>query len=114
MTQRELILSRMEASVRDYVSERPNADYHTITAHFGTPKQIVISCLEEMDGEELVNELSVKKKVVGIVYTAAVIAVLLWAGAVFSALEEHEEHKNGFYKEKIVNVHEITNSVEGE
>lgn len=109
MPQREMMLSRMETSVRAYVSENPKADYHSIAARFGTPKQIVTSCLEDMDGEELVRELDIKKKIIGIVTTAVVIAVMLWAGAVFSELTEHNEEMNGRITEEIVNVVHYTN-----
>ena len=114
MAQREQILARMEASVLDFVSERPNSDFNTITAHFGTPKQIVISCLEGMDGEELARELAIKKKVIGVAVSVGAIVVLLWGSVVFSALMEHNDNAEGFYVEQIVNVTEIQNKVEGE
>lgn len=63
-----------------------------------------MTCLNEMDGEELVRELDVKKKVVGIVATAAAIAILLWAGVVFSEMTEHNEEMDGYFTEGIVNV----------
>ena len=109
MKQRELILSRMEASVRDYVSERPDADYHTITARFGTPKQIVISCLEEMDGEELARELNVRKKIVGVVIATAFIVTMLWGSIVLSAFAEHDANMDGHIEEKIVEVVVLSN-----
>ena len=102
----------VENSVRDFVSDTPGADYNAIVARFGTPEQITVSYLEEMDGQELAKELDVKRKIVNIVTVAAVIAVVLWAGVVFSELAEHEQHQNGFYVEKIVDEYDIT--VEGE
>lgn len=114
MKQREMILSRMEVSVRDYVSENPNADFNALSARFGTPNQIVISCLEEMECGELIRELDVKRKVVTIVFATMAVVVLLWAGAVCSALAEHNTRENGYFVEQIVFEAEVPVELEGE
>ena len=46
--QKKQILSRVESSVRDFVTENPHADYAAITQRFGTPQQIAASYIEEM------------------------------------------------------------------
>lgn len=94
----------MEASIRAYVSNRPGTDYREICRRFGTPEQIVNSCLTEMDCADLAKELDIRRKVVSVVTAAAVMAVMLWAGAVFSELTEHNEEMNGYITEKVVNV----------
>ncbi len=104
----------MEASVRAFVSDTPGADYDAIVARFGTPEQITASYLEEMTGEELIGELDLKKKVVAIVTAAGVIAVLLWAGVVFSAWAEHKDSQNGYFVERIIYEGEVKNSSGGE
>ena len=106
--QRKQILSRMETLVRDFTSEEAHADYSAIAAHFGTPKQIVISCLEEMDGTELAIELSIRKKIVAVVISVAAIALVLWASVVFLAWEKHQKNDNGFFTENIVEEYDIT------
>ena len=114
MKQREMILTRMEASVRDFVSERPDANYNAITERFGTPEQIVTTCLEEIDGHELARELNSRRKIVRIVLTTAVIMVSLWAVVVFSALAEHSSRSDSYFVEQIVYETEIPDISEGE
>ena len=107
-------MRRVETSVRDYVSARPNADYHMVTARFGTPKQIVQTCLEEMNGEELIRELNSRRKIVRIVLTTAVIVISLWAAVVILALAEHNSRANGYFVEQIVHETEVSDILEGE
>lgn len=114
MKQREMILTRMEASVRGFVTETPDADYNIIAERFGTPEQIVTTYLEEMDGQELERELNSRRKIVRIALTTAIIMVSLWAGVVISALAEHSSRSDSYFVEQIVYETEIPDISEGE
>lgn len=94
--QKEQILSRVESSVRDFVTENPNADYAAIEQRFGTPQQIAASCIEEMDAQELTLQLRIRKTIVRIVAATALVLVLLWAGVVVTALIRHVKAMNGY------------------
>lgn len=94
--QKEQILSRVESSVRDFVTENPNADYAAIEQQFGTPQQIAASCIEEMDAQELTLQLRIRKTIVRIVAATALVLVLLWAGVVVTALIRHVKAMNGY------------------
>ncbi len=94
--QKKQILSRVEASVRDFVTENPNVDYAAIEQRFGTPQQIAASCIEEMDAQELTLQLRIRKTIVRIVAATALVLVLLWAGVVVTALIRHVKAMNGY------------------
>ena len=94
--QKKQILSRVESSVRDFVTENPNADYAAIEQRFGTPQQIAASCIEEMDAQELTLQLRIRKTIVRIVAATALVRVLLWAGVVVTALIRHVKAMNGY------------------
>ena len=94
--QKEQILSRVESSVRDFVTENPHADYAAITQRCGTPQQIAASCIEEMDAQELTLQLRIRKTIVRIVAATALVLVLLWAGVVVTALIRHVKAMNGY------------------
>lgn len=89
-------MSRVESSVRDFVTENPNADYAAIEQRFGTPQQIAASCIEEMDAQELTLQLRIRKTIVRIVAATALVLVLLWAGVVVTALIRHVKAMNGY------------------
>lgn len=86
----------MESSVRDFVTENPNADYAAIEQRFGTPQQIAASCIEEMDAQELTLQLRIRKTIVRIVAATALVLVLLWAGVVLTALIRHIKDMDGY------------------
>ena len=86
----------MESSVQDFVIENPNADYAAIEQRFGTPQQIAASCIEEMDAQELTLQLRIRKTIVRIVAATALMLVLVWAGAVLTALIRHINNMNGY------------------
>ena len=94
--QKKQILSRVESSVQDFVTENPHADYAAITQRFGTPQQIAASCIEEMDAQELTLQLRIRKTIVRIVAATALVLVLLWAGVVVTALIRHVKAMNGY------------------
>ena len=94
--QKKQILSRVEASVRDFVTENPNVDYAAIEQRFGTPQQIAASCIEEMDAQELTLQLRIRKTIVRIVAATALVLVLLWAGVVVTALIRHVKAMNAY------------------
>ena len=94
--QKKQILSRVESSVRDFVTENPHADYAAITQRFGTPQQIAASCIEEMDAQKLTLQLRIRKTIVRIVAATALVLVLLWAGVVVTALIRHVKAMNGY------------------
>ena len=112
--QREQILLQVENSVLDYASENPDADYDMIAARFGSPKRIAASYLEELEGQELVQHLRVRKKIVQVMALAALAIVLLWACVVYSAKAEFDANMNGHFEERIVDVVKIPDEVEGE
>ena len=94
--QRKQILSRVESSVRDFVTEHPGADYAAITQRFGTPQEIAVSYIEEMDARELTQQLRIRRKILRIVVATALALVLLWAEAVLVALIRHINNMNGY------------------
>lgn len=99
--QKKPILCRVAACVRDFVSNRPDADYATITARFGTPQQIAEASLENMDVTELAQELRVRRIIVRIVAITALSVVLLWAGVVGLALAENRASRNGYITDEV-------------
>lgn len=98
------ILNRINEIIGGYLEENTNPCYDELTARFGTPKQIVTSCLEEMDAEELIQKLKIKRKIVSIVAAAAVAVVVLWAAVVSIAYIENRNDRNGYFEEYISNV----------
>lgn len=100
--QKRRILSPVAASVRDYVTRYPNADYRTLTARFGEPQQIAETCVAEMEADELLRELDHRKEIAWIVFFTAVSIVTLWFGTVLYMICDNANSTNGYYVVEIV------------
>lgn len=98
------ILRKIDETIGSYLEENPDARYGDMTARLGTPKQIVTSCLEEMDTGELIKRLKIKRKIVGIVAAAAIAVVALWAITVSVIYIENRKDGDGYFVEYISNV----------
>lgn len=96
----------MAASVRDYVTRYPNADYRTLTARFGEPQQIAETYVAEMEADELLQKLNIRKRLLRIVSIAAVTSLLLWASVVVYSLIHHVDAVDGYLVEEIIIIDE--------
>ncbi len=100
--QRKSILQRVRESVKELIEINPDADYGLISERLGSPKQIAVSALEEMDEGKLLRALHIRRRIVSIVTAAALAIVILWAGVVGYAYLEHKNSMNGFFTEEII------------
>ena len=60
--QNKLILATIQEDVSAYLSENPEAGASEIEQRFGSPRQIAAACVDEMDMEELLRHLRLRKK----------------------------------------------------
>lgn len=102
--QKREILNGIGTTVEEFLEENPGAAYEEIVSRLGSPKQIAASWLEEMDPADVMKKLHTKKRIITIVAAAAVAVVVLWAGVVISALEEHYLQIDGQFTEEIIDV----------
>ena len=85
-TAKKRILAAIKENVEAYLEEKPAAALEDIQKHFGTPRQIATSYLEELDTPELIGKLKIKRTIVTVICAALGLIVLLWAVAVVIAL----------------------------
>lgn len=101
----------MEISVRDFVSENPNADYRAIVSRFGIPKQIASAYVDDMDTGELLHNLRIRRKIVRIVVVTALLVITAWAGVMIYAINHNEQMAHGY---GVVGEIEVIESIEYE
>ena len=90
------IMARIKTVLNDYLNDHPNADFAELSHRFGTPQQIAASYIEEMNVQDLLKRLRIRKKIICIVIATALTLVLLWAGVVITALIRHIKDMNGY------------------
>lgn len=94
----------MAVSIRDYVSDESRASYKQLVERFGEPKQVSFTYVNEMETDELVEEIRISKKTVGIITLTAVVVVLLWTARLVISYTDHEKDVNGYAVVEIIEV----------
>lgn len=94
--QKKQMIERVKASILEYLAEKPDAGYDDLCTRFGAPEQIAASYLEELDISEIRKQMTIRKKILMIAALTAICIVLLWIGAVTSALIHNYKYSNGY------------------
>lgn len=103
-SQKREILSTLTTSVWEFVSENQNADYQTIAARFGPPRQIAESYVAEMEPADLLERMRVRRRILRIVGAAAAAMLITCAAFFTAAYLTVQRDANGF---AVVDVHVI-------
>ena len=90
------IMARIKTVLDDYLNDHPDADFAELSHRFGTPQQIAASYIEEMNVQDLLKQLRIRKKIICIVVATALTLVSLWAGVVITALIRHVKAMDGY------------------
>lgn len=93
--QKKRILSRIEGSIQDYVSEGNLVTYVQLVRRFGKPEQIAAEYINSMEAEEFIGAFKSRRNVLGIVLTAVVLALLMWAGFLAFCYYDFADSING-------------------
>lgn len=80
------MLGEIEANIDDFVGENPEVSYEDIVSRFGTPQQIASTYVDEAETGELLRMLRVRRKILTIIASVAVLITVLWAAGVAAEL----------------------------
>ena len=105
------ILEKIEQSMAQFLSENPEASYEALAERFGSPRQIAATYVDEMGTDELLRDLRVRRRVVGMIAATAVAVVCLWTGFEIVVTNDYDKDENG---DLIVPIIEIDNTVNNE
>lgn len=89
------IMQQIQSSVNLFMEQNPSADFNTVQAHFGEPKTIALSYIEDQDAPELLRKMHIKKKVLAIVAGAMAFILVVWLVAVGWAIMDKEYTDDG-------------------
>lgn len=83
------ILQEIKGNVTAYLEEHPQATISDIESHFGTPRSIAAAYVDDMNTEELIHALHIRKKVVTTIVCTLLAVMLLWAMGVTYIMVDH-------------------------
>lgn len=91
------ILTDVENIVSSYLAETPNCTISQLQDKFGTPQQIAVAHIEEMDTPELLHQLRTRKRFISIVAICAISIIIIWLGVALIALINDFHSANGYF-----------------
>lgn len=104
------ILYEIKGNITAYLEENPDADYSQIESHFGTPRSIAAAYVDDMNTEELIHALHIRKKIVTCIVSILLTSVLLWAIGLTYIMVDHSVNYPGTV---CVEVGELESSCDG-
>lgn len=90
------IIAQLKDSVNEYLATNQGADFWAVQNHFGTPQQIASGFVEDQSASDLLQKMSVKRKIVAIVAGVAAVAILLWGVALTCTFIEAQSESEGY------------------
>lgn len=90
-------LQSLQEDVGRYLSAHPWAKPEELTETFGSPEQIAVAFLSEMDDREIYRRISARKRVVRLVFSGLVLALLLLTAALVYMILRNEQDMDGHF-----------------
>ena len=84
------LMQQIKQSVYEQTQEDASVDMASLSARFGTPRQIVESYMENM---------RIRQRIVRIVFSAALAAILVWVVVIGGIWLRHLSYDNGYYED---------------
>ena len=88
-------LQSLQEDVGRYLSAHPWAKPEELAETFGSPEQIAVAFLSEMDDREIYRRISARKRVVRLVFSGLVLALLLLTAALVYMILRNEQDMDG-------------------
>lgn len=101
----------MANSIRDYVSENVSVSYDQIRTRFGDPQIVATAYVNEMVTEEILENLQLKRRALGIITIAVTIVTAVWLVSIIVGYVDHVKNMDGY---AVVEVIEVGNTPEHE
>lgn len=96
------ILMEIRTNISNYLEEFPAAEFSQIEARFGTPKSIAAAYVDDMDTQELLHALRIRRKITIIVVAAVLIIMAMWSAVVSAAYINAHHDTKGYTETYIV------------
>lgn len=96
------IMDEIQSNVKGYLEENPEADFTQIQARFGAPQAIAAAYVDDMDTQELLKALHVRRKITTIVTACVLIILMMWGITVGAAYIHSYQNTLGHSEQSIV------------
>ena len=96
-SQKKEMMETMLSGVEDFLEDHPEANYKTLTEHFGTPKQVAESYWA-VNGGKAAQHTAIMMAMLRVVAVLALFAAITWGIVVSYAAMDHKNRNEGYSK----------------
>ena len=94
-SQKKEMMETMLSGVEDFLEDHPEANYKTLTEHFGTPKQVAESYWA-VNGGKAAQHTAIMMAMLRVVAALALFVAIAWGIVVTYAAIDSADKDNGF------------------
>lgn len=87
-------LERLNQSVNEYINQNHNVTYDNLTNQFGSPKDIMISYIQDCDNEYIIKKMNIKKLIKRFAITICTILIIGLSMICYLELKSLKEAEN--------------------
>ena len=98
------ILTEIRTNISKYLEEFPEAEFSQIEVRFGTPKSIAAAYVDDMDTQELLHALRIRRKITAILIAAVLVILAMWGAVVSAAYIDARQEEHGYSESYIVDL----------
>ena len=96
-SQKKEMMETMLSGVEDFLEDHPEANYKTLTEHFGTPKQVAESYWA-VNGGKAAQHTAIMMAMLRVVAALALFVAIVWGIVVSYAAMDHKNRNEGYSK----------------
>lgn len=100
------ILFEIQSNVNKYLENCPDADIQQVEGHFGSPQSIAAAYVDDMNTEELLQALCIRKKIISAIISCIMAILLMWSIAVTVAHKNVLERNTVYIETEIIEIEE--------
>ena len=89
------IIQRIDNTIQDRLALNPSCKLSEIEQWFGTSQQIAATYIDEMDMQDLLRSLKIRKKVLRIILIAVAIMISIYIAAITAAFINELDNASG-------------------
>ena len=100
------ILAEIQTNVNDYLENNSEADIQQIVSRFGSPQNIAAAYVNDMNTEELLQALYIRKRIVTAIICCIMAVLLIWGTAISVAHQSVLARETIYIETEIVEIGE--------
>ena len=95
------IMEQIRANTDRFLAENPGASFRQVQDHFGSPREIAAAYVDDLESQELLKKLRLRRRILAIVLGVAAVVLATWLAVIAWATHEASNYFEGYIESSI-------------